>query len=390
MSTQDRLRGFWYPIFEKSPNRFKKTLVLSCNGIEQYVNDSKKIIYTSRLKGNALEVLKWDNKNRKFLQKQINAICAKHNLSKSSTFAIYNTILASVILIEQYHQLFKVDKPCGFLTIDDQHVHGAVICNILNSYNIPTYTQIHGAIGVQSMVDFIPINAKYVLCWGNYMKKLFLNEGVAESSLIVTGCQRARKQTKLSTESIYGIKRKIGITVNDLRKPIILFGFTRLITKNWIQDIIELKKGLGYEFQLTGRLHPSTTLSEVKEIKNVLGNEIIILESSDLKLKEHISIADYIIIDSSTLGFDALIQEKTVIVLDSNTELKTQDVMYDLLRANAAILCRSTKEVVEFLHSEKTQSDLRLNSANFVRNYISNYDEQAAVKIIEEIAAKTK
>jgi hypothetical protein len=77
-------------------------------------------------------------------------------------------------------------------------------------------------------------------------------------------------------------------------------------------------------------------------------------------------------------------------VLDSNTELKTQDVMYDLLRANAAILCRSTKEVVEFLHSEKTQSDLRLNSANFVRNYISNYDEQAAVKIIEEIAAKTK
>ncbi len=378
-----RLKGFWNPLIENQDN-FKITL-LSSPGIEDNVGKDQSVLFTSSLRGNFIHLYLWYFKNYRFIIHEIRKVCMKYNLNNNSPELIFNTILSSTLLIEQYHCLFEKQKPSAFVAMDDQYVFGAVISNLLNLYSVPTYTHIHGAFGKQTIAYFLPLNAKFAFCWGEYMKQLFINEGVGNDRLLVVGCQRTNIKSEISNDQISQLKTKIGIRNINLSKPVILFGFNVIITENWVNDLKSLVNKLTDTHQLICRLHPSSSFKDLRQFDIESTPELIISESAKIGLNEHIALAEFVIVDTSTIGFDALMQGKIVVILDSVIEIQTQDVLYDAIRVDAAILCRSVTEVIKFLNNHKKQMELKVNAKAFVSRYISSYGIDAAKNIINEV-----
>jgi hypothetical protein len=384
---ENRLKGFWHPLIQ---NRGKDEIVLlECNNIEKYADTYQKILFFGRSIGNPISIIKWHLQNYLDLSKNINKICQDSGLNNTSSNVIYNEILRVILIIEQFSCLFAKNRPRAFIAIDDQHVNGAIICSILNKYNIPTFTHVHGAIGIQSMVDCVPLNSKFVFCWGDYMVDLYKQNGVDSKQLLKVGCQRSNVGVKYSENEIREFKNILGIPEKNLNLPTVLFGFTRLITSNWMLDILDISNQLSQKFQFLGRLHPSSSIQDLKQFHFELNENLIISESSDLELLKHISVADFVIVDSSTMGFDALVLGKDVIILDSAIDLKTQDVMFDVIQNGACYLCRNAEEVIGIIQNKELIAKTRCNAKVFLEQYFYQFGDKAAKEIIRMVELET-
>jgi hypothetical protein len=382
-ATEPRLKGFWFPLIEMDKN--KSIVLIHCDNLESEIDPKQLILNAKLLGGNALHIINWHYGNFKRIKYILKKVEVEYGLNSCSANLIYNEILREVLIIEQYFTLFSKVRPKAFIAIDDQHVQGAVISQLLNIWEIPTYTHVHGAIGIHSMIDFTPLNAKYVFCWGDYMVNLYKQNGVDSKQLLKVGCQRSNVGVKYSENEINEFKNTLEISANNLHLPIVLFGFTRLITSNWISDILEISNQLSQEFQFLGRLHPSSSIQDLKQLNFELNGNLIISESSDLELAKHISVADFVIVDSSTMGFDALLLGKDVIILDSAIDLKTQDVMFDVIQNGACYLCRNAEEVIGIIQNNEIIAETRSNAKVFLEQYFYQFGDKAAKEIIRKV-----
>jgi hypothetical protein len=112
-------------------------------------------------------------------------------------------------------------------------------------------------------------------------------------------------------------------------------------------------------------------------------------EAGQAPLEEVLAASDAVVVDSSTLGFDAILRGKLVGVLDPYPTPKVQDAMRDALDWGAAIYSKAPETLAQDLkklcQDEERRVALSLKARAFAEHYVCAYGEQAARRIVEVI-----
>lgn len=292
-------------------------------------------------------------------------------------------------IIYQINRSIKSDyfikkyNPSCYLTIWDLYPLGAVYCNVFRKFQLPSITFIHGAIGVKSLIEFVPLNADYIISWGKHNTKLLSLNGVDRNAILESGCPRM-------TEYLGPDKNQIKVDKYNFKinseKLVICFLNTGIIRERWISDMQEISILFSNKYELICRPHPS---NDDNYIFKHIPKTIKILSDKDITLERIISISDYFITDASSAGFDALFMRKIVFLLDSNDVDVYQDIMYDAYKSNAVLFSKSVEDFL--IQFQKTTNNINFrnkilkNQELFIKNYVSCYSQESAVNIKKSI-----
>ena len=382
ISDQSRLKGFWLT----TARAFKKN--------EFYIiTEDLKIYNKYRLKYNVImpynfNLILWIKSRFYIIQnfikyyKLIKVEDNSHNYFSFKLRILYD-------IIYQIHSSVKSDffikkyNPSCYLTMWDLYPFGAVYCNAFRKFQLPSITFIHGAIGVKSLIEFVPLNADYIISWGEHNTKLLSLNGVDPNAILECGCTRM-------TEYLGPNNNQIKIDKNNFKinseKKVICFLNTGIIRKSWVSDIKKIINVFANKYEFICRPHPS---NNINYILKYFPENLKILFDKDISLERTISISDYFITDASSAGFDAIFMKKIVFIVDSNDEDVYQDIMYDAYKSDAVLF---SKSVEHFLSQfEKVTNNINYrnkilkNQDMFISKYVAFYSKESALNIKKSI-----
>ena len=382
ISDQARLRGFWLT----SAKAYKKN--------EFYIlTEDLKIYNKYRLKYNIIIPYKFNLilwiKSRFYIILNFTNYYKLIKVQDDSFNHLSFKLRLLFDIINQINNSIKSDyfikkyTPSCFLTFWDLYPFGAVYCNSFRKFNLPSITFIHGAIGVKSLVEFLPLNADYIISWGKHNTNLLKSNGVKMKNILECGCPRMIEYLGPDIDQIKNDKNKFKI---NSEKKVICFLNTGIIRAEWINDIEKIIKKFSNKYELICRPHPS---NNANYISKYFPKNLKIFFDNDISLERTISMSDYFITDSSSAGFDAIFMKKIVFLVDSNDADVYQDIMYDAYKANAVLFSKSVEDFLIQFDNVVNNYDFRYeilkNQALFITDYVSLYSEKSAVSIRKSI-----
>ena len=303
-------------------------------------------------------------------------------------YFLLGKVIYQINMLNKARWLFRKHKPKAFVTTWDWYDIGAAFCNAAKKFDVRTFTFIHAAMGRQSFHELTPLNADYVFSWGRLNTKHLLAHKVPEQAILETGTPKMSKLKNVDPSFIHELKSGLNIPGG---KPVVLLPFTYVVTEHWTQDVNYLIEKLP-DYYFIIRLHPSARPDSIDNIINKRPNWTL-LDNASISLKDSILISDYVIVDSSTAGFDAIFLGRDVIVLDSAPDAKMQDVMLDACEAEAAVFCTDAGEAIRTIqrfHNDPAYQDtIAANREVFISGYITAYGEEAVVNACKAIEAIT-
>ena len=388
ISDESRLRGFWLAIAKKYDRCGCLIITEDFDVYYRYNTDFNVIIPYK------FDCLLWI-KSRFYILLRLFKFyrLAKVQDNYTHFFALRVRIVADIIY--QINNVVKADKivndykPSSFLTIWDLYPIGAVFCNVFSSYKLPSITFIHGAVGIKSLIEFIPLNADYIISWGKYNTNLLISNGINSKNILESGCPRMTEYIPSMKVEVNKDKSSFNI---ELERKVICFLNTAIIRDRWMKDVSEIFNLLSLKYDFFCRPHPSNSRDL---ISLTLPPSLKVVWSDQLSLEKSIEMSDYLITDSSSAGFDALFMKKLVFVLDTNTVDVYQDVMYDACKEGAAVFCKSIDELLvninRYTNDKEYKLTIKENQTRFVSDFISSYGEESALIIknsLDQIAKK--
>ncbi|MDC0296337.1 CDP-glycerol glycerophosphotransferase family protein [Akkermansiaceae bacterium] len=287
-----------------------------------------------------------------------------------------NSSIKSEYFIRKYN-------PSCYLTMWDLYPFGAVYCNVFRKFQKPSITFIHGAIGIKSLIEFVPLNADYIISWGKHNTDLLIKSGLDSNKILECGCTRMKAYVGHDNNEIQ-IDRDI-FKINS-EKLVICFLNTGIIRKRWLSDMEKLSEIFSNKYELVCRPHPS---NDEDYISKHIPTNIKILSDKNISLERTIAISDYFISDSSSAGFDALFMKKIVFLLDSNEVDVYQDIMYDAYKSGAVLFSKSVRDFLS--QFEKVTNNIGYkkkilkNQDSFIDDYVTFYSQESALNIKKSI-----
>lgn len=305
--------------------------------------------------------------------------------SLSVRLQIYGDICTQFTRIIKANYIFSTYKPKSFITSWDGYSFGAAYSASFNNNGVVCVTLLHGAAGRQSIKELKPLNAKYIVAWGKLNTRDLLNNGVDRENILECGVPRMKKYPDVDHNRTKKNISNLGLIKN--KKTIGIF-FSAYILENFLNTISEILESLKMEYQFLIRFHPSNDDSKNPIYAPYINNNVFIL-SSMYSLQESIELCEFIIIDYSTSGFDALNSNKAVFMFLHEENLTVQDVMLDAFESNCVLGFTCSNEFIfkinEFRNNLILAKQLKDNQEKFISEYISYYGEEAASKIVEEV-----
>lgn len=381
--TDPRLSGFWYPV-AKLLGPGKCTLVLRSRRLAGTVPAGFTAIAADEAGVDWAPYRRWVHQRLGRWKEGLQKISTEHRLAIAAPDLLLALLVSQVYRMGQAASLAHLLRPRAFLSTWDHGSLAGSLCWVLRTRCVPTFTMVHGAIGVESMAEFAPLVADTVFVWGEYQRELFLAAGVADSRIRLTGFQRMERPPALNPRAIPVSEsrnaRQVGLKV-------ILVGFTMLRTTDraiWIEAVKGLVMSMP-ESRFILRLHPSNSSLEYAPHFASLPR-VEVQEARQASLEELLAVSDAVVVDSSTLGFDALLLGKIVAVLDPYPAPKVQDVMRDALEWGAAIYSRTPEALAHDLDEaskdERRRAALLQRTKAFTEHYVCAYGEEAARRIV--------
>lgn len=310
-------------------------------------------------------------------------------IQKKQRYFIMGLVVYQINMLNKAGWLYKKLQPRAFVTTWDWYDIGAAFCVAAKNRGVKTFTFIHGAMGRQSFPELLPLNADYVFSWGQLNTWHLRAHEVPAHAILETGTPKLHKFAPPAPAEIRSMKEAWKLPVD---KPIILLPFTYVITDYWIRDVNYLIENLP-DFHFVLRPHPSNSVSAIVTQIRPAANWVI-FNNGDMLLEDAILMSDYVVVDSSTAGFDALFMGKDVIALDSAPQSKMQDVMLDACEERAAIFCTQAEDAVATLlrfHTDAAfQKEMAENRAHFVSIYVKAYGTEAVQQVCLAIDSKTE
>lgn len=375
LSDEARVQGLWLPIVKEYESGKAVIIGEKRDIYDKYKNNYNVLVLRS------FSFIKW-LKSRfliiNFIIKNFNFLFYnKKVIHPLRSFDLVNIITLQINTILKFDWLIEKYNPKAFLTVWDWYDMGSAGTAAFKARGKLTFTFIHGAAGKEALKEFVPLNANYIFAWGRHNTKSLLELGVNADQILEVGCSRIK------------FSEHIGFKKSKPEKITILL--TAVLDPCFLYDIVQIVNHFTNDYKINVRLHPSLSLDTLDRILKNL--DVNFVPTHDETIEETITKADYIIVDTSTAGFDAVCLNKPVFVLDSASVKRPQDIMEDVLKYNAAIFCPSFDNFKisfnNYITKTDTQTEITKNMTKFRNDFISHYGADSARKIytkIEEIS----
>mgnify|MGYP000439318387 CR=1 FL=1 len=310
----------------------------------------------------------------------LKAVCAEFEFDPAARWRLAAELVSQVNRLAALLHLQQSLRPRSAVVMWDREPHGAALCAALGVRGVPTFTCVHGAFGRQNRDWFTPLAARYVFTWGEIQTELLCQAGVAAKRLLPVGVFAPRPTRRaLSIEERAERLHSLGLATD---KPVLVVGLTCLtagLFPVWAGILQELHRRLP-GFAILARLHPS---NHRKSFAGLLEehSRLRLVDDRTLSCAQTLELADAVLVDGSSFGFDALQLHLPVVVLAPPDGSGLLAVLREALLAGAALPAQDVSvaaEVLERLLSvPSVRQEQAARAAAFVDRYVCAYGTEA-------------
>lgn len=356
-------------VFNLVPNILQKIFLASYLNLTVFFNGRKTYeILRKQYKSN----LKMIRNNFIYKNKSV-YILFKEELNKLIR-NFYSQLFREYVVFER---VFRELKPRNVLVASDSHKMSRLSVLMARKYNINSVTLQHGA-----PVDYCvytPVFADKVAVWGEYAKSWFIRHGVSAEKVSVTGQPRFDK--------IYKKKEQFVVTKETLNMKKILFvvsgisdsfgKYETIRSLNILNNILQKVNN----YKLIIKLHPGEKETQfIKDIMDSLNFKNFTI-TRNANLYNLIIDSSVVITTFSTVGIEALMFDKPLIIIESN--LAGFRLPYG--EYNCAFSVNNAEDLQRILVKDLFCQDIveakRLNAKKFLRDYIYTVGNRALENI---------
>ena len=237
------------------------------------------------------------NKSKYKLLKQLNDLASRNILSKNEVNFLYKMFIIKTQHLIYISSLLSKSKPIALITDFDRLSINSILIQLLNKYNIPTFTFIHGST-IPNLDNFVPLFAEYVFCWGEYHLEQFKSWN---KKLILVGNHKFN--TTLNNRS-----------KSELFKSLKIHDQTNVITLvtnisnndyfNHAEIFCESVDGTNW-FPII-KIHQNEKINDYKLLKNKYKKLVIIKDQFDID--ETILVSDFLLTQQSTVSVESIVK----------------------------------------------------------------------------------
>ena len=313
----------------------------------------------------------------------LRAVCAEFEFDPAARWRLAAELVSQVNRLAALLHLQESLRPRSAMVVWDRWSDGADLCAALGVRGVPTFTCVHGAFGRQNRDWFTPLAAKYVFTWGEIQTELLRDAGVPAERLLPVGVFAPRPTRRaLPGEERAERLRLLGLATD---KPLLVVGLTcptAGLFPVWAGILQELDRRLP-RFAILARLHPSNRRQSFASLLEE-HPRLRLADDRDLTCAQTLELADAVLVDSSSFGFDALQLHLPVVVLAPPDGSGLLTVLREALLAGAALPARDVAAaagVLERLFADPAlRRDQVVRAAAFVDRYVCAFGSEALAR----------
>lgn len=296
-------------------------------------------------------------------------------------------VLSVIYIIKQILNEFNLRS---ILIQSDGVSENDIVCKLSLQYGIPSYSTPSGLMRPNPLIASY-YNASKLLISGNKTKKLFIEMGINEERLIVTGNPQ---YDYIKTALIKSTAQK-----NHSRK-LILIAMSR-IHKNddiWISELIHFCNAS--DFDIVIKLHPSFKF--LKDLENLFNKKIQKIKNNcfglkysilyEANLQEILGKTDVLITDYSLVAAESSLQNIPIITINFDDEkIDSSIILYD--EYDISLKVSNMQELIKNIQSIINDGKIleKLENGRKVFNFDFNYlnDGMASERIVKILTNNT-
>jgi hypothetical protein len=309
-------------------------------------------------------------------------------VSETGVCRLAGTIALQGLRVFQSFAALDHYRPSVVLALADRGASGSALVGAARVHGVPSLTIAHCPVGVTFGATFLPLNADRFLAWGDYQRQALESLGLPADRAAVVGCPGADPQAfREATPPSPDRRRALGIP--DLAETVlVLTGPMRDEWRGrWISEVRRAATARP-DAAFVLRVHPSEQAGLYTPLVAGLAN-VAVLENRALSLEESLALARAVIVHGSSVGLDALLAERDLVVLDCLP--LTLGTMREVVEAGAAVHARSGADVAAALGDlgDPTRSAAvaarREEGRRFVAGFFAAHGAEAARRTVHEI-----
>ncbi len=279
--------------------------------------------------------------------------------------------------------LLDTCQPLCVVAASDSHRYSRLITLMARQHSIRTLVVQHGA--TVSPHAYVPVYADRIAVWGDTSRRWFIGHGVPEKQIVVTGQPRFDGVQPSADESWP-------------REPLSQTQASLLLATNPIGAgpnaelwgiVCEALRSLRYKGRLVLKPHPGQ--SDCDLFRRLVDQSGLPWEiaPSHADLNTLISTSTTVITTQSTVGIEALIHDKPLVVVD----LPGIQATIPYHEYHCSFTAKDSTELAEALAKALSRSDEvvrhRVGARRFLADYLYRLDGQASSRIADLITGAT-
>ena len=243
----------------------------------------------------------------------------------------------------------------------------------------------HGVI--YSTYGYTPLLSEVALCWGGDQVQQMIELGVEPDRLLITGCQRLAKETRVASADI---RDRLGLPAET---PIVMLA-TGPMSK---EERRRLVFAFGDAFPDATRACPVVRLHASEKLADFTAEisrypQVRFLENQKWSVEEAMAACDAVVIHNSGLGNDALVFSRLVVLLDVlATPLSNGRVLAEKAGSPVARSPAELREIVDrILADGEYRHDLQARAEAYVHGFCAAFGRDAARNVAAEVMRMTR
>ncbi len=360
--------------------------------LTRLIPDKKEILFVNR-KGHSIA----DNRMSTFESKRLNlynywswlieflpifrnfskleqSLMKNHHLDWQILLGLRITLLHQSQSLFIFNKLLQRTNPKVIITDHDRQTLNAALIIQGKILQIPTYTFIHG--GTIPIANFVPLVADKILCWGKLHQNQFHEFGIPINRLPIVGnCQLEIPETIPPNKT-----NQVVFVANPLEKQDKL----KLATY-FCEAVVNVNKTRPIQGII--KLHPSETISDYQFLGKMYPT-IKILTSKEISNADTFLQTDLFVSHNSTMGFEALIKNKKVIILNPADVFFHIGIGKEMIEKGGCLEAKNSSELSRCILSEIKNIEEQIpntKAAEYIDAYCSYFGEDSAKKVFELI-----
>jgi len=232
------------------------------------------------------------------------------------------------------------------------------------------------------LAGFAPLTADKIAVWGPIHKRMLMKKQVPENRIVITGSPRFDPLLNRKFDD-KGFRKKLGLKKGEKLVVLATQPYTVETTPPAVlaENVLKAVKAIP-KARMAIKIHPLERRLDYKKMLEREGNHVTLLEKTDLHQLLHC--ADTVIVFSSTVGIEAMLLGKPVIVYAD--KLLEKSVYKEFSKS---LIARNMKQVrlllEKILQNSLDKEMLKKEIEKFVYDNAFKQDGKASQRIIEEI-----